>query len=97
MAVADKVGFDRRGNKLYKRTPDGEEIVEPKQHIERIRIGGRFVERTLTRSEKIEDNDLPVIAEKYREFLSEHDGQTPTRKRSSSRAHERPESKVASG
>ena len=69
MAVADKVGFDRRGNKLYKRTPDGEEIVEPKQHIERIRIGGRFVERTLTRSEKIEDNDLPVIAEKYREFL----------------------------
>lgn len=69
MAVADKVGFDRRGNKLYKRTPDGEEIVEPKQYTERIRIGGRFVERTLTRSEKIEDNDLPVIAQKYREFL----------------------------
>ncbi len=74
MAVADKVGFDRRGNKLYKRTPDGEEIVEPKKHIERIRIGGRIVERTLTRSEKIEDNDLPVIAEKYREFLMEQDG-----------------------
>ncbi|SEM70953.1 type I restriction enzyme M protein [Syntrophus gentianae] len=72
MAVADKVGFDRRGNKLYKRTPDGEEIVAPKQYTERIRIGGRFVERTLTRSEKIEDNDLPVIAEKYREFLREH-------------------------
>ena len=74
MAVADKVGFDRRGNKLYKRTPDGEEIIKPRQHTERIRIGGRFVERTLTRSEKIEDNDLPVIAEKYREFLKEHDG-----------------------
>jgi type I restriction enzyme M protein len=74
MAVADKVGFDRRGNKLYKRTPDGEEIVEPKKHIERIRIGGRFVERVLTRSEKIEDNDLPVIAEKYREFLREQNG-----------------------
>jgi len=74
MAVADKVGFDRRGNKLYRRTPDGEEIVEPKQHVERIRIGGRFVERTLTRSERIEDNDLPVIAEKYREFLMEQNG-----------------------
>lgn len=74
MAVADKVGFDRRGNKLYKRTPDGEEIVEPRQYVERIRIGGRFVERTLTRSEKIEDNDLPVIAEKYREFLKEQNG-----------------------
>jgi type I restriction enzyme M protein len=74
MAVADKVGFDRRGNKLYKRTPDGEEIVEPRTHTERIRIGGRLVERTLTRSEKIEDNDLPVIAEKYREFLKEQNG-----------------------
>jgi type I restriction enzyme M protein len=72
MAVADKVGFDRRGNRLYKRTPDGEEIVEPRKHVERLRIGGRMVERTLTRSEKIEDNDLPVIAEKYREFLREH-------------------------
>jgi type I restriction enzyme M protein len=74
MAVADKVGFDRRGNKLYKRTPDGEEIVEPKKYTERLRIGGRIVERTLTRSEKIEDNDLPVIAEKYREFLKELNG-----------------------
>lgn len=73
MAVADRVGFDRRGNKLYKRTPDGEEIVAPKQHVERIRIGGRIVERTLTRNEKIEDNDLPVIAEKYREFFKENE------------------------
>ena len=54
MAVADRVGLDRRGNKVYKRTPDGEEIIEPRRHVERIRIGGRFVERTLTRSEKIE-------------------------------------------
>ena len=72
MAVADKVGFDRRGNKLYKRTPDGEGIVEFKKHTERLRIGGRYVQRTLTRSEKIEDNDLPVIAEKYQQFLKDH-------------------------
>lgn len=72
MAVADKVGIDRRGNKLYKRTPDGEEIIEPKQYTERLRIGGRIEERTLIRREKIEDNDLPVIAEKYREFLKEN-------------------------
>ncbi|WP_295881532.1 N-6 DNA methylase [uncultured Thiohalocapsa sp.] len=77
MAVADKVGFDRRGNTLYERTPDGEEIIEPRQHTERIRIGGRIVERTLTRSERVPDNDLPVIAEKYREFLREQNGLTP--------------------
>lgn len=74
MAVADKVGFDRRGNKLYKRTPDGEEIIEQKTHLEKFRIKGEWVTRTLTRPEKIEDNDLPVIAEKYREFLKEQNG-----------------------
>jgi type I restriction enzyme M protein len=77
MAVADKVGFDRRGNTLYKRTPDGEEIIEPRQHTERMRIGGRIVERTLTRSERVPDNDLPVIAERYREFLREQNGLEP--------------------
>ncbi len=95
MAVADKVGFDRRGNKLYKRTPDGEEIVEPKTYVERLRIGGRFVERTLTRSEKIEDNDLPVIAEKYREFLEEHDGRKPAKKKRASRTKTQRRKKVA--
>jgi type I restriction enzyme M protein len=74
MAVADKVGFDRRGNKLYKRTPDGEEIIQAKEYTEKFRIKGEWVERTLTRNEKIEDNDLPVIAEKYREFCREQWG-----------------------
>lgn len=72
MAVADKVGIDRRGNKLYKRTADGEEILEPRQFTERFHRKSGWVERTLTRQEKIEDNDLPVIAAKYREFLKEH-------------------------
>jgi len=85
MAVADKVGFDRRGNKLYKRTPDGEEITSPKTHTEELRIGGRMVKRTLTRSEKVEDNDLPVIAEKYREFLATHDGKYAKKNKSSNR------------
>lgn len=71
MAVADKVGIDRRGNKLYKRTPDGEEILVPRQSTEKFHRKSGWVERTLTRQEKIEDNDLPVIAEKYREFLRE--------------------------
>ncbi|MDR0924930.1 MAG: N-6 DNA methylase [Hungatella sp.] len=69
MAVADKVGVDRRGNKLFKRTPDGEEIVETVQYTETIR--GK--QRTLSRKEKIPDNDLLEIAKKYREFLEEHD------------------------
>lgn len=73
MAVAEKVGYDRRGNKLYKRTPDGEEIVKSRVHNESFRINGKVVKRTLERNEKVEDNDLPVIADKYREFLMGHD------------------------
>src|SRR5258708_2611192 len=43
MAVAEKVGIDRRGNKLYKRTPDSEEIVYIQDEIERFQIGRRVV------------------------------------------------------
>ena len=68
MAVAEKVGFDRRGNTLYKRGPDGEELVEEVEHRERIRVGGRSVVRVLRRREKIMDDDLPRIADAYRVF-----------------------------
>jgi type I restriction enzyme M protein len=72
MAVVEKVGVDRRGNTLYKRTPDGEEIIELKDTIERIRIGERVIERPLRRKQKIVDNDLPLVAQKYREFRQEY-------------------------
>lgn len=79
MAVAEKVGFDRRGNTLYKRSPDGEEILEDVEEVERIRVNGQFVERRLSRKKRIVDTDLPValqdgrvidgpIADAYREF-----------------------------
>jgi type I restriction enzyme M protein len=68
MAVAEKVGFDRRGNTIYKRGPDGEELVEEVEHRERIRVGGRSVVRVLRRKEKIVDDDLPRIADAYRAF-----------------------------
>ena len=44
MAVAEKVGIDRRGNTVYKRRPDGEVILEITQETERIRVHGQ--ERT---------------------------------------------------
>ena len=72
MAVAERVGFDRRGNTLYKRTPDGEEIVEMREETESIRVGGRIVERKLRRPKKILLDDLPVIAEKYKEFRTRY-------------------------
>lgn len=68
MAVAEKVGFDRRGNTLYKRGPDGEELVEEVEHRERIRVNGHSVVRVLRRKEKTIDDDLPRIADAFRDF-----------------------------
>ena len=68
MAVAEKVGFDRRGNTLYKRSPDGEEILEEVEDGERIRVNGQSVVRVLRRKEKAVDDDLPRIAEAYQAF-----------------------------
>ena len=72
MAVAERVGFDRRGNTLYKRGPDGEELVEEVEHRERIRVGGQSIVRVLRRKEKTVDDDLPRIAEAYRAFRTEN-------------------------
>jgi type I restriction enzyme M protein len=72
MAVAEKVGFDRRGNTLYRKSPDGEEIVEEVEHRERIRVAGQSVLRVLRRREKTVDDDLPRIADAYREFRAQN-------------------------
>jgi len=72
MAVVEKVGYDRRGNTLYKRRPDGEEVIEEVEEEETIRIGDRRIKRTLKRKQKILDNDLPLVAEAYRKFREEN-------------------------
>ena len=72
MAVAEKVGFDRRGNTLYKRQPDGEEILIEKTYEEKVRIGGKLKVRLLPRKERILDDDLPHIAAAYAEFRAQH-------------------------
>ena len=68
MAVAERVGVDRRGNTLYKRGPDGEELLEEVEETERIRVNGHFVTRSLRRKKKKLDDDLPLIAEAYQAF-----------------------------
>jgi len=68
MAVADKVGLGPRGDVIYKRGPDGIELLEEVEERERIRINGKSVERVLRRKQKIVDDDLPEIARAYSDF-----------------------------
>lgn len=72
MAVAEKVGFDRRGNDLFKREPNGDIIAEATVERERVRVGDKHVIREVKRSRPVLDNDLPVIAERYRAFRARY-------------------------
>lgn len=68
MAVVGRAGVDARGNLLFQRAPDGEELIFNEDVIERIRKGGEvIIRRTTRRSRRIHD-ELPLVAEKYREF-----------------------------
>lgn len=68
MAVVDRAGVDARGNLLFQRAPDGEELVFDKEVIERVRVGGEVeIRRTTRRNRRIHD-ELPLVAEKYKKF-----------------------------
>ena len=72
MAVAEKVGIDRRGNTVYKRHPDGEIMLTVQEVTERVRVGDTEEVRTLHRKVKEVDNDLPGIAQAYKRFRDLH-------------------------
>lgn len=68
MAVVDRAGVDARGNLLFQRAPDGEELIFDDEIIERVRVGGEVqVRRTTRHSRRIHD-ELPLVAEKFKEF-----------------------------
>ncbi len=68
MAVVDRAGVSARGNALFQRAPDGEELVFDEEVIERVREGGEVkIRRTTRRNRRIHD-ELPLVAEKYKAF-----------------------------
>jgi type I restriction enzyme M protein len=68
MAVVDRAGVDARGNLLFQRAPDGEELIFAEEVIERVRQGGEIeIRRNARRNRRIHD-ELPLVAEKYNEF-----------------------------
>ena len=69
MAVVDRAGVDARGNLLFQRAPDGEELIFDEEVIERIREGGEVEIRRTTRRDRRIHDELPIVAEKFREFI----------------------------
>jgi type I restriction enzyme M protein len=69
MAVVDRAGVDARGNLLFQRAPDGEELIFDEEVIERVRRGGEIVMRRVARRNRRVQDELPIIAEKFLGFL----------------------------
>lgn len=70
MAIAEKIGHDRRGNTIYRRTPEGEKlIVEQEKEIVGI-IGKERYKETRKIAGTIEDDDLPAITSAFKEWVA---------------------------
>jgi type I restriction enzyme M protein len=71
MAIAEKVGKDRRGVPVYERDEDGAEVIKSKI-VSYLSVDGKTGEKKLkTRTEKAPtlDDDLPKIRTAYHEFV----------------------------
>jgi type I restriction enzyme M protein len=68
MAVIHRAGVDARGKQLFKRAPDGEELIFEDEVIERVRAGGEVESRTVRRRQRHVDDELPPVAKSYRNF-----------------------------
>ena len=69
MAMVDRAGVDPRGNLLFERAPDGEELIFEDTVIERVRTGGEVRSQTVLRRRRHVDDELPTVARRYRAFI----------------------------
>ncbi len=78
MAIAKKVGKDRRGNVIFKRDPDGTELTHFRDfqgrdlHQEYKDAGVFDFLPEVDEYGRMVDDDLPFIADAYHRFLKEH-------------------------
>lgn len=70
MAIAENCGHGRRGEPRYIREPDGSEGIFESRAPDRWEREGRIQERMRIRKEKRIDDDLPLIAEEYRQVVA---------------------------
>ena len=75
MAQLMAIGHDKRGNPVYKRNPDGEEILFPPEDDERAELiefdrDGQPTARVLRSTKKVDD-DTPLVAEEFLRWKGE--------------------------
>jgi len=71
MSVPRKIGHDRRGNDIFRRSPDGEEIiVEFDKEITRV-VKGKKVKERIKSLEPMKADDLPTVAQAFKKYWKE--------------------------
>ncbi len=72
MAVADKIGHDKRGLPIFRRDVDGSDIIETRPTRVRVFEGGEIVESIIEEQGPVVDDQLPEIPSLYRQWAKEH-------------------------
>lgn len=72
MAIAEKLGKDRRGNPIYIRDEDGAEVLYEKEnrYLAFRKQDGKPMVKSRNEKQRELDDDLPKIAKAYLEFLN---------------------------
>lgn len=73
MAIAERVGHDRRGNTIYRRSESGDDVVVLRKEpmIEIDQDSGHEVLKTIEVKERLVDDELPEVGEAYRAWLAD--------------------------
>lgn len=73
MAVAEQVGHDKRGNTIYRRTPEGEDVVVARSETVLDTAAEQGAEyKSVEVKERLVDDELPDVARAFRQWLGEH-------------------------
>jgi type I restriction enzyme M protein len=72
-AVGEKIGHDKRGNLIYRRTPDGKEVIVARKEVvtEINDTSGDEVTKEIEVRDRVIDDELPEVASAYVKWLEE--------------------------
>ena len=71
MAIAENVGHDKRGNTVYRRTPEGEVVVADVEK-EIVGVVGKQKFKEITKiSMPLENDDLPIITNSFKDWVKQ--------------------------
>ncbi|MDX2074859.1 MAG: N-6 DNA methylase [bacterium] len=71
MAVTEKIGHDKRGNTIYRQTPDGNDlIILKKEKIQKIdHDTGKLIVTDVEVKDRLIDDELPEVADAYLQWV----------------------------